>query len=212
MKIAIIGAGNVGGTLGTRWARTGHQVVFGVKNPRDEKARALLAKAPGTRVASVAEAAAESEVLVLAVPWEATQKAVEAAGDTAGKILVDATNPVLLGAGIPQGLLIGHTTSAAEKIASWARGARVVKAFNTTGWSNMANPDYGGRKAAMFICGDDEGAKKAVAGLAAELGFDVVDAGGLTIARLLEPVAMLWIHLAVGRGWGVDFAYGILKR
>ncbi len=212
MRIAIIGAGNVGGTLGARWAQKGHQIVFGVKNPDDERTRALVAKVPGTRAALVADAAAGSEVVVLAVPWEAAHEAVRAAGPVTGKIVVDATNPVALGAGISRGLQIGHTTSGAEEVARWATGARVVKAFNTTGWPNMADPSYGGQKAAMFICGDDEAAKKAVAGLAADLGFEVVDAGVLTIARLLEPVAMLWIHLAFARGWGTNFAYGILRR
>ena len=150
MKIAIITAGNVGGTLGTRWVQKGHPVVFGVKNPQDDKVRALVAKAPGTRAAVVVDAAAGSEVLVLSAPWEAAQEAIRSMANVVGKIVVDATNPVAMEAGLSLGLLIGHTTSAAEAIAEWTTGARVIKAFNITGWPNMADPNYGGRKAAML--------------------------------------------------------------
>jgi NADPH-dependent F420 reductase len=212
MRIAIIGAGNVGGTLGTRWAQKGHQVLFAVRNPADEKVKALVAKAPGTRAASVADATAASEVVTLSVPWEAAEEAIRSAGDLSGKIVVDATNPLAAGDGLAKGLLIGHTTSGAEAVAKWASGARVVKAFNTTGWPNMADPSYGSAKAVMLVCGDDESAKLTVMELAKDLGFEAADAGGLGIARLLEPMAMLWIHLAVFRGWGVNFAYGILRR
>jgi predicted dinucleotide-binding enzyme len=91
-------------------------------------------------------------------------------------------------------------------------GARVVNAFNTTGWPNMANPLYGTQPATMFICGDDAEAKATVAQLAEDLGFEVVDTGALTTARWLEPLAMLWIHPCVGLGWGPEFAFKILRR
>ena len=91
-------------------------------------------------------------------------------------------------------------------------GARVVKAFNTTGAGNMANPKFGTQAATMFICGDDESAKATVGKLAEELGFEAVDAGPLMAARYLEPLAMLWIHLALKMGWGTNFAFKILKR
>jgi predicted dinucleotide-binding enzyme len=115
-------------------------------------------------------------------------------------------------AGLQQGLVLGHTTSAAEQVAGWAAGAKVVKAFNTTGWPNMANPKYGDQSATMFICGDDAGAKAAVTRLSDELGFETLDAGPLKVARYLEPMAMLWIHLCIGMGWGPGFAFKVLRR
>jgi len=214
MKIGVIGAGNVGGTLGRRWAQGGHTVVFGVRDPAEEKVRSLLASAGApARAGRVEEAAAASEVVVLTVPWEAAHDAVRRAGDLTGKVLVDATNPVTLGLeGLQHGLLVGHTTSAAEQIAVWARGARVVKAFNTTGVGNMQDPRYGAQAATMFLCGDDAAAKAVVTQLGDELGFAMIDTGPLTIARLLEPLAMLWMHLAVFQGQGTEFAFMLQRR
>src|SRR2546425_12764587 len=98
MKIAIIGAGNVGGTLGSRWAKNGHTVTFGVRNPGDEKLKKLLSSAGGTaRAATIGEAVKDALVVVLATPWEGVQSALRAAGKLAGKILIDATNPVTMG-------------------------------------------------------------------------------------------------------------------
>jgi 8-hydroxy-5-deazaflavin:NADPH oxidoreductase len=214
MKIGIIGAGNVGGTLGGRWAKNGHEVVFGVRDPKSAKVQALLGTiGKNARAASIREAAAAGSVVVLTTPWEATEEAITAAGNLKGKIVVDATNPLLLGAdGLRKGLQVGHTRSAAEQVAGGAHGAKVVKCFNTTGAGNMANSQYPGGKIVMFLCGDDAAAKATVAGLAEELGFEAADAGPLTAARYLEPLAMLWIHLAYMQGWGPNFALRVVKR
>src|SRR5206468_9099009 len=97
MKIAIIGAGNVGGTLGARWAKNGHTVTFGVRNPGDEKLKNLLSNAGGTaRAATIAEAVKDASVVLLAIPWDGAQGAIEAAGNLNGKILIDATNPLAM--------------------------------------------------------------------------------------------------------------------
>jgi len=97
-------------------------------------------------------------------------------------------------------------------VAGWAPAARVVKAFNTTGWPNMKDPDYAGQPATMLVCGEDEGANRVVADLATSIGFEAIDAGPLRIARLLEPLAMLWIHLALVRGMGTGIAFRLLRR
>jgi predicted dinucleotide-binding enzyme len=210
MKIGIIGAGNVGGTLGKGWAKAGHQVFFGVQRPGDEKVKALLqAAGPGARAGSSAEAAAFGEVVVLATPWQATEAAIRSAGSLAGKVVVDCTNPLK-----PDfsALEVGHTTSGAEMVAAWAKGSRVVKAFNTTGFNVMADPVINGTPTVMFVCGDDEATKSAVLRLARDLGFDAVDAGPLAQARLLEPWAMLWIHLAVTGAIGREFGFALLRR
>jgi predicted dinucleotide-binding enzyme len=210
MKISILGAGNVGGTLGTAWARKGHEVFFGVPRPQDAKTQGLLktigAKA---RAGSVAEAAAASNVIVLATPWPATRDAIQAAGDLAGKVVVDCINPLKEDF---SGLVLGHTTSGAEQVAQWAKGAKVYKAFNQIGFNVMANPVFDDRRAVVFVCGDDDAHKPTVLQLAADIGFEAIDAGGLVAARLLEPYGMLWIHLALVRGLGRDFAFGLLKR
>jgi hypothetical protein len=209
MKIAIIGAGHVAGSLAKQWAGQGHDIVFGVRDPKNPKVHDLLDSIGAhARAEDVAEAAAVGEVVVLATPWSAAQDAIRAAGDISGKILIDCTNPLLPDV---SGLSIGRTTSAAEEIAGWASGARVVKAFNTIGAERMLHPQFGSQAASLFICGDDEMAKSVVAGLAEEIGFDVIDAGPLTVARLLEPLAMLWIHLAYKQGLGPNIAFKLLR-
>jgi predicted dinucleotide-binding enzyme len=214
MKIAIIGAGSVGGTLGSRWAKAGYKVAFGVRNTSDAKVTKLLKESGANASATgIADAVGGAEVVALTTPWEAAQSALQAAGNLTGKILIDATNPLIMSPeGLQKGLVVGHTTSAAEQIAVWAKGARVVKAFNTTGWPNMANPKYGAQSASMFICGDDASAKATVKQLSDDLGFETFDAGALATARYLEPLAMLWIHLAFAQGWGTNFAFKVMKR
>jgi predicted dinucleotide-binding enzyme len=212
MKIAIIGAGNVGGALGANWAKKGHDVIFGARDPKSEKTQALLQKI-GTRAraATVAEAAASADVIVLSTPWPATEAAVRSMGDLKGKIILDATNPLTRG---PDGIAleIGHAISGGEKVQGWAAGAAVFKTLNTTGFDNMTNPEFKGVKSVMFVAGDDAANKPKVTKLVSDLGFDVIDAGPLRNARLLEAHAMLWIDLALVRGQGRDFAFGILRR
>jgi NADPH-dependent F420 reductase len=214
MKIAVIGAGNVGGTLGKRWAKAGHEVAFGARNPAEAKLAALVRESgPKARAASVPDAVRHADVVALTVPWQNVQEALRAAGDLRGRILIDATNPVLpTPEGLRQGLVIGHTTSAAEEIARWAPGARVIKAFNTTGFPNMADPRYGSQGLSMLLCGDDMEAKKAVSDLARQLGFEPVDVGPLRSARYLEAMAMLWIEMALLQGFGTNFGFQVVKR
>src|ERR1041385_5597833 len=184
MKIAIIGSGNVGGTLGKRWARNGHSVTFSSRHPQSDEMKKLLGEAgPSASSAGVAEAAGNSEVILLATPWPTAKEGLASAGNLAGKILIDAINPLRKDL---SGLDIGTSTSAGEMVAQWASGAKVVKAFNTVGFNIMADPKLNGQSALLFYCGDDAGAKKTVHDLATELGFDAQDAGPLTQARLLE--------------------------
>jgi predicted dinucleotide-binding enzyme len=108
--------------------------------------------------------------------------------------------------------VIGHTTSGAEEIAHWADGARVVKAFNTTGWQNMADPLYGSQGLSMLLCGDDAPAKQLTADLARQLSFEPVDVGPLRSARYLEALAMLWINMAILQGFGTNFGFQVVRR
>ena len=122
---------------------------------------------------------------------------------------MDATNPLAPGLA---GLSVGTTTSGAEEIAKAAHGARVVKAFNTTGAENMADSRCPGGTVFMPICSDDAEARNRVMTLATLIGFDAVDRGGLAAARYLEPFAMTWIHLAIKPGHGRSFAFARLRR
>jgi len=207
MKIAIIGAGNVGGALGRAWGARGHEIVFGVRDPGAEKARAAVAAAGArARAAQPAEAAQAAEAVLLAVPWKAAADVLRGLGELRGKILIDATNPLKEDL---SGLALGLTTSAGEEVARLARGAKVVKAFNTIGAAHMDHPRFAERPT-MFVAGDDEAAKRAVMGLAEDAGFEPADAGALTQARLLEPLAMLWISMAYAYGHGTDIAFRLL--
>lgn len=209
MRIAILGAGNAGGALGSAWARHGHEVFFGVRNPDSADVHALLERSgPRARAESVADAVRSADAVVNALPWPAARGVLEKL-DLDGKILLDCTNPLKPDL---SGLEVGTTTSGGELVAGWAKGAKVVKIFNTTGYANMANPSYGGQPITMFYCGDDADAKRTAAGLARDIGFDPIDAGPLANARLLEPYAMLWIWLAVKGGVGRDFAFKLVKR
>jgi predicted dinucleotide-binding enzyme len=187
-----------------------HDVVFGVREPTSPRVKSLLKLTDNrAKAASVPETVASSDVVVLATPWGAVRDAIAVAGDLRGKVLVDCTNPI---AENLTGLTVGTTTSAGEQVARWAPGARVVKAFNTTGSGNMANPRYEEGNVTMFICGDDAEAKETVSSLAKDLGFDVCDSGPLQAARYLEPLAMVWIQLAYARGMGRDIAFRLIRR
>lgn len=182
MNIAIIGAGNVGTTLAAALARKGHTVTLGVRDP---------SRVPGA--VTLEQAVARGELVILATPYAALAEVVKATGPMTNKVVVDATNPLLPGLA----LAVGHTDSGAESLQRLLPGAKVVKCFNTVGVEVMANPLFRGRAATMFLCGDDAGARATVAGLARDLGFEPLDLGALENARLLEPAAVLWIHLAM---------------
>lgn len=210
MQIGVMGSGNVGGTLGKCLAENGHTVLFSTRNAGSEKMRTLLGEAgSNARATSMQETVRNSDVLLLATPWDATEEILKGAGNLSGKILIDVVNPLLPDL---SGIALPNTTSGAELVAQWGRGARVVKAFNTVGFNVMANSHFPDGPAVMFYCGDDGEAKKVVAGLISELGFEAVDAGPLTRARLLEPFALLWISLAIQQGLGRDIAFRLLRR
>ena len=210
MNILIVGSGNVGGTLGQRWAHLGHTVVFGTRDPAAVKIQALLqASGPNSSAtADLATAAQAADLIVVATPWSATAATLGTLGDLTNKILVDATNPI--GPGFR--LETPAEGSGAAAVQAWAAGARVVKAFNTTGYNNMADPIYDGDSTTMFICGDDAAAKATVRALSEALGFAVADVGGLGTAHYLEALAMVWINLAMVQGMGREIALKLVTR
>ncbi len=209
MNIAVIGAGSVGGSLGAGWARAGHKVVYGVRHPESDKTRKALETSPGAAADAVAGAVKGADVVVLATPWgDTTRAALEACGDLEGKPLLDCTNPI----GPDFELTHGKDDSGGEQVQRWAPSAHVVKIFNTTGFKNMQDPAYGEDAASMFYCGDDATAKGVAKQLSDELGFESLDVGPLTQARYLEPLAMLWITMALNHGYGLNIAFKLLRR
>jgi 8-hydroxy-5-deazaflavin:NADPH oxidoreductase len=209
MKIAIIGSGNIGGGLARAWRSKGHEVTFGARDTSDGELVALCEQI-GARSASVADSVKTADVVVLAMPYGALDSVLEAAGNLAGKAVIDCTNAVERGAqGI--GLKYGHTTSAAEQLQARVPAAHVVKSFNAQGAENLANPAYDGVAASNFFCGDDPEAKRVVSQLIADVGFEPIDAGPLSNARLVEPLMLLW--MAASRAAGTrDIAFKLLRR
>ncbi|MGH7117410.1 MAG: NADPH-dependent F420 reductase [Acetobacteraceae bacterium] len=209
MQIAIIGAGNVGGALGKAWARAGHAITYGVSDPGQAKYRPTAEAAGGARLASVGDAARGAETLVLAVPFDKVDAALAAAGDLSDRALIDVTNPLRMGASGLE-LALGFDRSGAEHVARHAPGASVFKTLNHVGFAVMANAAGYAAPPVMFVAGDDPGRKPAVMGLVSDLGFQAMDAGPLSVARLLEPLAMLWIHMVVNRKAAGDSAFAFL--
>lgn len=209
MKVAIIGSGNVGGTLGLGWARKGHEVIFGVRDMRDEQLKRLLTTAgANAKAASVEDAARAADVIVLTVPWTAVKEVIATLGDLQGKVLLDCTNPVSAWPSVDH----RQGKSGGEQVAEWAASSRVVKIFNTTGYENMANPKYAGEGLTMLYAGDDVDAKQIAHQLAADLGFEPQDAGALANAHFLEVLASLWGMLAYGQKLGRNIGFRLLHR
>src|SRR5450432_3362170 len=179
MKIGIFGTGDVGRTLANGFLATGHQVMMGSREAANEKALAWAKEAGAGSAASVgtfAEAAKFAEVVVLAVAWEGAENALQLAGaeNLAGKAVIDAINPLTFGArGLE--LAIGHTDSAGERVQRWLPAARVVKAFNSVGYAEMFKPEFAGGPPDMFICGNDDAAKKTVTDILMSFGWSTID-------------------------------------
>ncbi len=210
MLIAILGAGNVGGALGGNWARAGHRIAYGTRT-HDDAARAVAAAAGGASLGGVGAAVAGADAIVLALPFPAVGAALAEAGDLAGRIVIDATNPVRMGAAGLE-LAVGLTSSGGEQVAALAPGASVFKTLNQIGFEAMADPGGFPVPPAMFVAGDDAARKPTVMRLVQDLGFEPVDAGPLSAARLLEPLAMLWIHMALTRKLGRNRAFAYVAR
>jgi predicted dinucleotide-binding enzyme len=206
--IAILGTGRVGRALAKRFAALGHTIWMGSRNPATKSTHPDLDHR-SIRVVSPEIAIEEADICFLAIPWNHSVSTVQHHSPWHNKILVDCSNPLN---NKFDGLELGHHTSAAEQIEQHARDARVVKALNTASVDTMLNPNFNGDKATMFYCGNDTSAKEQVGSLLEQLGFSPVDCGELSQARNLEPLAMLYIHLAVRRGFGSNCAFTILRR
>lgn len=197
--VAIVGRGQVGSALGRVLAAAGRTVLFGVREPAGADER------------SVRDACAAAQIVMLAVPWVAVETAFEEMGSLAGKIVIDCTNPFTMKDG-RLGLVLGFDRSGGERVAALATGAAVFKAFNQTGAENMGSAADFAERPVMFVAGDDVKARPAVMALVEDAGFEAVDAGPLDNARLLEPLAMLWIDQVLARGQDRNFAFVRMHR
>lgn len=215
LKIGVLGTGDVGRVLAAGFAALGHEVKLGSRDAANPKAVEWAEKnGPNASAGTFADVARFADVIIVATLWTGTKNALEMAGldNFAGKVVIDTTNPLDFSKGMPPTLSVGTTDSAAEQIQRLLPKAHVVKAFNIIGNPHMVNPSFPDGKPTMFICGDDEGAKKTVTDLCTELGWaGTADIGGIVAARYLEPMAMVWISYYFKTGSG-NHALALLQK
>lgn len=209
MKIGILGTGNLGRSLAEALTKKSYHVMLGSRDvsKANELAGELGHYATG---GTLAHAIHFGEVVILAVPYNSVEETFRNTDSFRGKVLIDATNPLVPGKMFD--LSLGHTTSAAEQVAKMVPEAKVVKAFNTAFSECIEAPSFGPNEVSMFFCGDDDAAKATVREIIEDLDFDPIDCGPLDSARLLEPMAALIIRLGINMGMGREIAFHILKR
>jgi predicted dinucleotide-binding enzyme len=179
MKVGILGTGVVGQALAKGFTKHGHEVKLGHRDPK----------------VSYADAAKFGEIALLCTPWAGTANAIKLADrkNLAGKVIIDVTNPLKFEESKAPALALGFNDSGGEQVQRWLPKSRVVKAFNIVGSTLMVDPKLPGGPPDMFIAGNDAAAKETVATICKDFGFLVTDIGGIEGARLLEPLAMLWV-------------------
>ena len=216
MKIGILGSGDVGRRLADGFIELGHIVKIGSRNSHQEKITEWMAKHDKAKVSSgtFAEAASFGELDVIATSWAGSVDAIRMADpkNLAGKVVIDVINPLDFSKGMPPRLAIGHTDSAGETVQRMLPDSKVVKAFNIVGNPHFIHPDFPGGPPTMFICGNDDQAKKTVIdNILTKFGWETIDIGGIEGARLLEPLAFLWImhYFRTGNG---NHAFKLLRK
>jgi len=200
LRIAVVGAGNIGGTLGRKWVAAGHEVALGVRDTGDERARALRAElGERTRVATIPDAVAGADAVLLAVPGKVAAETAAGLGAALdGRIVIDATNNI----GAP-------AANSVAAIQAAAPGAHVFRAFNIYGWENFADPMYDGVQADLFYAGPEGGAGATVEALIAAVGLRPVRLGGSDQAGLTDDLLRIWFTLMRG-GRGRHMALKLL--
>ena len=207
MRIGILGSGLMGAKLGTLFTRAGHDVVFSYARS-DQKLKRLAREAKGNaRAGTPADAARDADALLLAVHWLRIDDVLQRAGDLSGKVLVTCSLPMNAK---NTDLVVAHTSSGAEELAQKVGKSKVVSAFGTVPSEVLFGVFDAKRRThrpSMVYCGDDEDAKRVVATLIRDVGFDPVDVGALRVARYLEPFALLMGALAYEGEGGPEVAY-----
>ncbi len=211
MNIAFIGYGNVGAPLASHLQKLGHEVTLAANDPNSESVRRALERNGGLRVESPRTAVQAAEVVFLATPFQANVAALQAVvEELKGKILVDCTNPV--GPGLTHGL--NNEQSGSEMIQKLVPETHVVKAFTIYGFENFEDNSYPAYnvKPVMMYCGNDAAAKKTVAALIGQLGWEPLDAGGLVQALHLEHMTLLWVRMVRMGGYTPHMVWARLQR
>ena len=203
LRIAVLGAGNIGGTLGRKWAVAGHKIFFGVNNPDGERAQGLRAEL-GSKVTigSATDALADSDVVVMALPGKAMDEMIIThAAQLDGEIIIDTANR--LGGG-PMNSFATFQTHTPH--------ARIFRAFNTLGWENFANPVFDGIQADLFYCGPDGDAREVAEQMIADVGLRPILLGDVDQVSLVDAVGSLWFALVFRQGKGRNLAFKVLSR
>ena len=205
MKVAVIGSGNVGGALALGWAKAGHEIILGVRNPQSQNVKRVITKNSNIKVKSVSEAANEAEVILIAADSAKVKEIATQLGDVKNKVIIDAMNSIAAEpAGYPNSF---------EALKSFTNCENLVKCFNSTGFENMINPKFGNTVADMFMAGDSLKGKQIAKQLAKDIGFpECYDLGGDHRVEMLEQLAMIWVNLALIQKQGRNIAFKILKR
>jgi hypothetical protein len=201
MNIGILGAGNIGATLGRKWAAHGHEIAFGVRDVQAEKVLSLLAKiGAGAAAVSLPDAVAAAEVVLFAIPGRVMAETAASLGQgLAGKVVIDASNHV--GQKPMHGL---------DVLRRAAPGASLFRAFSSLGWENFAEPVVEGVQVDLFYCGNGGPARATMDELIAQIGLRPVYIGGLERAELIDAMTMLWFELALGQGKGRHLAFKMI--
>lgn len=203
MNIGILGSGKIGGTIGKKWAATGHEIVFGVRDPQAEKVQKLLSEIEGSiRVASLSDASQTSEVILFAVPGTSVPNIASSIGKQLnGKILIDATNQI--GAQVMNNLPV---------LKEYAPDSKLFRAFNHLGWENFEDPKINGEQIDLFYCGEPGEVQTIVDDLIRDVGLNPVYIGGVDQTEVVDSLLKLWFSLVYGQGLGRRVAFKMLRE
>ncbi len=201
VRVTVLGAGNIGGTLGRKWVAAGHDVTFGVRDPQGTKAQALRAEVgERAKIGTVDDALAACDVVVMALPGGAMDETIARyAAQIDGKIIIDAANRM----GEP-------VRNSLATFQARTPNARVYRAFNSYGWENFAEPVFDGVAADLFYAGPDGNSRATVEQLIADVGLRPVWLGGAEQAGLVDTITNLWFALAIGQRKGRHLAFRVL--
>ena len=203
MNITVVGCGNIGGTIGGKWAAAGHKVAFGVRHPEEPEVRELVQSlGPNATLSGIGEALPRGEVVLFAIPGSGVDQTVaEHAAALAGKTIIDATNRI--GQQPPNNL---------AAFAAHVPSAPVYRAFNHLGWENFKDPRYGEEVADLFFCGPAGAQRAVVESLISDVGLRPIYIGGLDQSEALDGLLRLWMALVRGQGLGRGVAFKLLRR
>jgi len=200
MKIGILGAGNIGGTLGSKWLAAGHAIVLGVRDVNSSKTTAALDQAKGAKATDVSTAIRENDVILFSVPWKTVPEIAKAnAADLNGKLLIDATNNFA-------GPVINNLNALSES----APEAKIYRAFNSMGWDVFANPVINNQTVDMFYSGPDGDSRSRIHSLIEQVGLNPIWVGDNDRIHLVDNMGALWVHMVWQRGWKRRSAFKVL--